>query len=188
MTDQIVSTDPLPEAVDQFILEWGELGGRWGVNRSVGQIHAFLYLAEHPMNAEVIADRLGMARSNVSNSLKELQSWNLIQRVPVRNDRREHFVAETNVWEIAACIAAGRKEREIDPALLVLKDCVEKAKGDAEISDVTRTRLRNMMEFTSSVDRWYTQMLSVPQPKRDLILKLGSKIASLLPGEKSKNS
>ncbi len=172
----------LPEAVEDFILQWGDLGGQWGVNRSIGQIHALLYLADGPVTAEHISERLGMARSNVSNSLKELLAWNLIRRVPVRHDRREHFEAETDVWEIAARIADGRKAREIDPALATLRSCVAKADDDPLVTRVTRKRLRAMMEFTAAVDQWYGQMLSVPKPKRELMLKLGAKIASLIPG------
>ncbi len=178
------SSDDLPEAVEDFILQWGDLGGQWGVNRSIGQIHAFLYLADSPVTAEHISERLGMARSNVSNSLKELLAWNLIRRVPVRHDRREHFEAETDVWEIAARIADGRKAREIDPALATLRDCVAKADKDLLVNRTTRKRLRAMMEFTAAVDEWYGQMLSVPKPKRELMLKLGAKIASLIPGSK----
>lgn len=174
--------DGLPEAVESFILQWGDLGGQWGVNRSIGQIHALLYLADEPVTAEQIADSLGMARSNVSNSLKELLAWNLIRRVPVRHDRREHFEAETDVWEIAARIADGRKAREIDPALATLRFCVDKAEDDPRVTRTTRRRLRDMMEFTAAVDQWYGQMLSVPKPKRELMLKLGAKIASLIPG------
>ncbi|MEP3276341.1 MAG: MarR family transcriptional regulator [Stappiaceae bacterium] len=180
-------TDKLPNAVEGFILQWGDLGGKWGVNRSIGQIHAFLYLATRPLTAEDIAERLGMARSNVSNSIKELLSWNLIRRVPQMNDRREHFEAETDVWEIAARIAAGRKAREIDPALSALQNCVGEAKDDPTVSDETRQRLQNMLEFTASVDNWYSQMLAMPQSKRQMILKLGSKIVSFLPGGKDKD-
>jgi DNA-binding transcriptional regulator GbsR (MarR family) len=107
----------LTPTIERYVLHWGEMGARWGVNRSVAQIHALLYVSERPLTAEEIADRLGLARSNVSNSIKELQAWNLIRRVPMRGDRREHFEAETDPWEMFARIAAGRKEREIDPAI-----------------------------------------------------------------------
>ena len=181
MTEITEINEKLPDAVDAFILQWGNLGGQWGVNRSIGQIHAYLYLADGPRTAEDISVDLEMARSNVSTSVKELLAWNLIRRIPVRHDRREHFEAETDVWEIAARIAAGRKAREIDPALATLRTCVSKAEDDPTVSDTTRERLKNMMEFTASVDRWYTQMMAVPKNKRDVMLKLGSKIASFLP-------
>ncbi len=105
----------LPAVVERFILHWGDMGDEWGVNRSVSQIHGLLYLAEAPMTAEDIAETLGMARSNVSNSIKELLSWNLIRRVPILGDRRDHYEAETDIWEVAARIAARRKERETRP-------------------------------------------------------------------------
>jgi DNA-binding transcriptional regulator GbsR (MarR family) len=123
-TDQTIQAEILHPAVERFILHWGEMGGQWGVNRSVSQIHALLYISEHPRTAEEIAFVLGIARSNVSNSLKELLAWDLIRRVPVRGDRREHFEAEADVWELVSRIAAGRKAREIDPALAVLRSCV----------------------------------------------------------------
>ncbi len=124
---EITDKKKLPPAVERFILHWGDMGDQWGVNRSVSQIHGLLYLAEPPMTAEDIADTLGMARSNVSNSIKELLAWNLIRRVPILGDRRDHFEAETDIWEVAQRIAAGRKEREIDPAMAALRACVADA-------------------------------------------------------------
>ena len=103
---EITAKKKLPAVVERFILHWGDMGDEWGVNRSVSQIHGLLYLAEAPMTAEDIADTLGMARSNVSNSIKELLSWGLIRRVPILGDRRDHFEAETDIWEVAAKIAA----------------------------------------------------------------------------------
>jgi DNA-binding transcriptional regulator GbsR (MarR family) len=173
------------EPLERFILQWGDMGAQWGVSRSVSQIQALLFLSERPLTAEEIAERLSMARSNVSNSVKELLAWNLVRRVPVRNDRRDHYEAETDVWEIAARIAAGRKAREIDPALATLRSCVASAEGDKTIHPVAHERLKQMLAFTEQADRWYSQMLSVPRAKRDIILKLGAKIASLLPGGKS---
>jgi len=111
MTEITDNRKPLPLAIERFVLHWGEMGGQWGVNRSVSQIHALLFLSERPMTAEDIADALGIARSNVSNSIKELLGWNLIRRVPVRGDRRDHFEAETDTWEVFLRIAAGRKEQ-----------------------------------------------------------------------------
>jgi DNA-binding transcriptional regulator GbsR (MarR family) len=175
-----------PPAVERFILHWGEMGDRWGVNRSVSQIHGLLYLADKPMTAEDIAEMLGMARSNVSNSLKELLAWDLIRRVPVLGDRRDHFEAETDIWEVAARIAAGRKEREIDPALAALRACVSDAAEDPSISKVAAKRLKEMLTFTELVDRWYVQMLGVPRPRLVALIKLGEKIVGLLPGGKAK--
>src|SRR5712671_7210735 len=127
MTEITDHRKSLPIAIERFVLHWGEMGGQWGVNRSVSQIHALLFLSERPMTAEDIADTLGLARSNVSTSIKELLGWNLIRRVPVKGDRRDHFEAETDLWEIVTRIAAGRKERELDPAVDALKACVAEA-------------------------------------------------------------
>ena len=171
----------LPAAVERFILHWGDMGDEWGVNRSVSQIHGLLYLAEAPMTAEDIAETLGMARSNVSNSIKELLAWNLIRRVPILGDRRDHFEAETDIWEVAARIAAGRKEREIDPAVDALRACVSDAADDPTISPVASKRLKEMLAFTELVDRWYMQMLNVPRPRLVALIKLGEKIVSFLP-------
>jgi DNA-binding transcriptional regulator GbsR (MarR family) len=113
---EITDKKKLFPVTERFVLHWGDMGEAWGVNRSVSQIHGLLYLAEAPMTAEDIAETLGMARSNVSNSIKELLGLNLIRRVPILGDRRDHFEAETDIWEMAARIASARKEREIDPA------------------------------------------------------------------------
>src|SRR5712691_10712827 len=134
MTEITGNTRTIQGAVERFVLHWGDMGGQWGVNRSVSQIHALLYLSERPRTAEEIADQLGLARSNVSNSIRELMAWNLIRRVPVKGDRRDHFEAETDLWEIAMRIAAVRKERELDPAVDALKACVAEADRDPKIS------------------------------------------------------
>ena len=183
---EITDKKKLPPAVQRFILQWGDMGDQWGVNRSVSQIHGLLYLAEAPMTAEDIAETLGMARSTVSNSIKELLAWNLIRRVPILGDRRDHFEAETDIWEVAARIAAGRKEREIDPAVDALRACVVDAADDPTISPVASKRLKEMLAFTELAERWYTQMLNVPRPRLVALIKLGEKIVSLLPVGKSK--
>jgi DNA-binding transcriptional regulator GbsR (MarR family) len=183
MTETTAKTKLAP-AIDAFVLHWGDLGGQWSVNRSVSQIHALLYLAEVPMTAEDIAEALGLARSNVSNSIKQLINWNLIRRVPMRNDRRDHFEAETNVWEIASRIAAGRKEREIDPAITALTRCLALAESDDGVSATVRKRLKAMHDFTTSIDRWYGQMLGLSRGKREMLIRLGSKIAAFLPAAK----
>src|SRR5688572_1381861 len=127
MAEITLESRKLAPAVERFVLHWGDLGTQWGVNRSVAQIHALLYLSEGPLTAEDIADKLGLARSNVSNSIKELLGWGLIHRTPVLGDRRDHFAAETDIWEIVTRIAAGRKAREIDPAEAALRACTIEA-------------------------------------------------------------
>jgi len=183
---EIIEITRLPAAVSRFILQWGDMGGQWGVNRSVSQIHALLYLSERPLTADDIAETLGLARSNVSNSIKELLGWNLIRRVPILGDRRERFEAETDIWEIASRIAAGRKEREIDPALAALKACVAQARGDPAVSPVAAQRLKEMLEFTEAINGWYAQMLTVPRPKLAAVVRLGARIIKFLPSGKRK--
>ena len=180
MTETTVRTRELPAAVERFVLHWGDMGDEWGVNRSVAQIHALLYLSDRPLTAEDIAELLGLARSNVSNSIKELLAWNLIRRVPIRGDRRDHFEAETDLWEIVTRIAAGRKEREIDPAVAALQACVRDAEGDASIHPVARQRLSEMLDFVETMDRWYAQMVTVPKPKLTALIRLGARIVRLL--------
>ncbi len=164
----------------QFILYWGDMGTQWGVNRSVAQIHALLYLSTDPLNAEQISEELGIARSNVSNSLKELVGWRLIQRVPVAGDRREHFVAETDVWEMALLIARGRKEREIDPAIRAIDMCVTQAETETMLDPAVLSRMHAMQDFLATADKWSNQMLSVPKSNLSALMKMGTKVLTLL--------
>lgn len=180
MTELTVVKDQLPEAVRQFILEWGNLGERWGVNRSVSQIHALLFASKRPLAAEDIADTLGIARSNVSNSIRELQGWNIIRSVPILGDRRTFYEAETDLWTLVSRIAAGRKARELDPAADVLRQCVELARDDKSVDPVVERRLSEMLEFVERTGRWYEQMIVLPRSKIATLMKLGGGIARLL--------
>ena len=176
----------MPPALERFVLHWGDMGGQWGVNRSVSQIHAVLYLSEQPMTADDIASTLGMARSNVSNSLKELLAWNLIRRVPIKGDRRDHFEAETDIWEIFLRIAVGRKEREIDPAIAVLKSCAAETERDPSVSAVAGARLKEMLAFVELMDGWYSQMLTVPKSSLATLTRMGARVFSFLPAARRK--
>jgi DNA-binding transcriptional regulator GbsR (MarR family) len=180
MTEITDIKDSLPEAVRRFVLEWGNLGERWGVNRSVSQIHALLYASKQPLAAEDIADVLGIARSNVSNSLRELQSWNIIRSVPILGDRRTFYTAETDLWNLVSRIAAGRKARELDPAAAALRECVEMTRDDQHVDPVVQLRLREMLDFVERLSRWYDQMIALPRSKITTLMKLGSGIARLL--------
>jgi DNA-binding transcriptional regulator GbsR (MarR family) len=174
-----VRAEPLPTAVTRFVLHWGDLGTQWGVNRSVAQIHALLYLSERPLTAEDIADTLGLARSNVSNSIKELLSWGLIHRVPLLGDRRDHFAAETDIWEIVTRIAKGRKAREVDPAEAALRACTAEAERDPDISNVAKQRLKSMLDFVTTMSRWHDEMLQVPKSTLMGLIKMGAKVTRL---------
>ena len=179
-------TSPLAPAVQQFVLHWGNLGDRWGVNRSVSQIHALLYVADRPLTAEEIADSLGIARSNVSNSLRELLTWDLIRAVPVLRDRRTFYVAETDLWTLVSRIAAGRKERELDPAAAALKECLAAAETDDQVSPVVARRLRDMLDFVERTSRWYEQMIRLPRAQITSLMKLGAGVVRLLDRGSSK--
>jgi DNA-binding transcriptional regulator GbsR (MarR family) len=150
------------------------------VNRSVSQIHALLYASKEPLAAEEIAEVLGIARSNVSNSLRELQSWNIIRSVPLLGDRRTFYTAETDLWNLVSRIAAGRKARELDPAAAALRECVELTRDDRSVDPVVQLRLREMLEFVEGLSRWYDQMLAMPRSKISTLMRLGGGIARLL--------
>jgi DNA-binding transcriptional regulator GbsR (MarR family) len=189
MTETTDIKDTIPKPVRTFVLEWGNLGERWGVNRSVSQIHALLYASKEPLAAEDIADTLGIARSNVSNSLRELQSWNIIRSVPVLGDRRTFYTAETDLWNLVSRIAAGRKARELDPAAAALRECVELSRDDKSVDPVVQLRLREMLDFVERTSRWYDQMLALPRSSIVTLMKLGGGIARLIDrgGKKSRD-
>jgi len=170
----------MPEAMRRFILHWGDMGGTWGVNRTVAQIHALLYMSENPLHAEQIADCLGVARSNVSNSLKELLKIKIIERVPITGERRDFYAADTDVWSIAKKVAAIRKEREIDPALETLRQCLKAADVDKTVSQEQRRRLQEMEDFTATIGGWYDEMSTLPPATLSKLVSLGDRIVSLL--------
>jgi DNA-binding transcriptional regulator GbsR (MarR family) len=186
MTEINVQTDALPGPVQRFVLHWGEMGTAWGVNRSVAQIHALLYLSEAPTTADDIAERLGMARSNVSTSLRELLSWNLIRRVHAMGDRRDYYEAEADMFEMVRRIAQGRKLREIDPALIVLRTCLADAKSDADVTPNVRKRLAAMLDFTETVDRSFGEIMRLPAPTLMALIKMGGAVARLVGGRSKK--
>ena len=180
MTENTVNASRLPPAVQEFVLRWGDMGGQWGVNRSVAQIQALLYLSDRPLTAEDIADSLGLARSNVSNSLRELLTWKLIRRMPVLGDRRDHYEAEADLWRILTRIAQGRKEREVDPAVAAIQKALETADGDPAVNAVARARLHEMRDFLTTLDTWFGQMLTVPPNTLMRLVRMGSRIVTLL--------
>jgi len=141
----------------KFILHWGELGTRWGLNRTVAQVHALLYLSPEPLPADEITTLLSVARSNVSNSLRELQGWGVVRVVHVMGDRRDHFDATHDVWEMFSIIVDERKKREIDPTLAVLRECV------AETEDKeTRKRIKELLSFFEEMTSLYEEFRKMP--------------------------
>ena len=179
MTETTVTSAALPPAIERFVVAWGEMGEVWGVNRSVSQIHALLYVSDRPLSADEIADRLRLARSNVSTSLRELLSWSLVRRVSALGDRRDFYEAEADVFEMVRRIAAGRKTREIDPAIAALRQCLAAAEGDARVSDEVRRRFRSMLEFTEGVGRSFDEVLQLPTPVLAKLIKMGGAVARL---------
>ena len=170
----------LSEIEQKFILHWGEMGTRWGINRTVAQIHALLYISPKPLNAEEIAETLSVARSNVSTSLKELQGWGIVKRVHVLGDPRDHFESMKEVWEMFRVVLDERKKREIDPTLTVLRDCITEAGKDRKTSKYSEQRLRDLADFFETTTEWYGQIRQWPTGALTKFVKLGDRIKKLL--------
>jgi DNA-binding transcriptional regulator GbsR (MarR family) len=177
-----VATMNLSETSKQFILHWGEMGTRWGVNRTVAQIHALLYLTGKALPADEIAETLVVARSNVSNSIRELQAWNLIKLVHVMGDRRDHFEAHTDIWELSRTVVRERKEREIMPTIAMLRGLLNHP--EIMVDGVERAnRVREMLAFLETMTVWSDEMLRLDTETLTKVLKLGAKIQKLIRGE-----
>jgi DNA-binding transcriptional regulator GbsR (MarR family) len=164
----------------KFVLHWGEMGTRWGVNRTVAQIHALLFISPKPLNAEEIAETLSVARSNVSTSLKELQGWGIVRIAHVLGDRRDHFESIKDVWELYRQVMDERKRREIDPTLSMLRDCVleqEKAGSDEKYA---KEKMGELLNFFETMTGWYEQMKRLPTASLLKMVRLGEKIRKLL--------
>ncbi len=172
-----------PEALE-FILHWGEMGTHWGANRSVAQVHALLYLSEKPLDAETICDALDLARSNVSNALKELQGYGIVRRTHVAGDRRDHFVAETELWDMFMAITAERKRREIDPTIAKLAELKDRMAANKDLPEYVRQRIGRMHEFMDTLTTWYAQMRGLKRSTLVSLMKLGAKVARFIPGSK----
>lgn len=171
----------LTPLMTRFVLHWGEMGSRWGVNRTVAQIQALLYLAPGPVAADEIAETLNVARSNVSTSLKELQGWGLVTVTHVLGDRRDQFVARTDPWDMLVTIMAQRKRREIEPTLHVLRECVEELAKDRDTPKEARARIEAMHGFLTNLTTWFDQMMALPKTTALTLMKLGAKIANFVP-------
>ncbi len=181
VTEQHTETaNELTPAVQQFVLHWGEMGTRWGVNRTVAQIHALLYLSVNPVCADEIVLTLKVARSNVSNSLNELLKMGMIHRTHKLGDRRDHYVAVSDIWELFSIVTAERKKREIDPTLEMLRHCVAELQDDGETRGVTRRRIQEMYEFLDNMSNWYEQVARLPRKTLKTLIGLGSGIAGLV--------
>ena len=172
----------LTSAMETFVLHWGEMGTKWGINRSVAQIHALLYVTPKALHAEEICEILGLARSNVSTSLKELQTWRIVRVVHVMGDRRDHFESIADVWEIFRVIMEERKRREIDPTLSMLRECLDEAAKGGASEKHTKERLGAMHDFIQTMTTSYEDFNKMPTSALKRMVKSGSKIMKLIGG------
>jgi len=169
---------------ERFVLHWGEMGTRWGINRTVAQVHALLFVTPQPLDADQIAGTLGVSRSNVSTSLRDLQGWGIVRPVSVLGERKDHFETLGDVWEMFQIILDERKRREIDPTLALLRelagelDAMPKKQREAEA--YTRDRLRDLLGLLDTCSTWYTQIRHLPQGAIVRFVKMGNKVGKLL--------
>ena len=170
----------LSPAVEKYVLHWGEMGTRWGTNRTVAQIQALLYLSPRPLSADEIVDSLSIARSNVSTSVRELQSYGLVKMTHMLGDRRAYFESPSDVWELFRVIIEQRKQRELNPTLSMLRTCAVEVADDKETDEVTKQRIRNMLQFVETTNDWYEQIQEIPTSTLQKIMKLGAKITGFL--------
>ncbi|MGP9820882.1 GbsR/MarR family transcriptional regulator [Salinarimonas sp. NSM] len=169
----------LPPLVQTFVLHFGEMGGRWGVNRTVGQIYALLFVSPQPLVADDIVEALGVSRSNVSMGLKELQAWNLVRLQHKPNDRRDYYSAPEDVWQIVRTLVEERKKREIDPTLSMLREALmERPESDYERH--AQERMRVMHELMDMMSDWYEDVRRIETERLVQLMKLGSRITRLL--------
>ncbi len=170
----------LSEPIQTFILHWGEMGTRWGVNRTVAQIHALLMVSDRPLPADEIAETLQVARSNVSTSLKELQSWGLVKSMHVLGDRRDHFQSEKDVWDMFLIVMDERKRREIDPSIAVLRDCAEALKSESNPESHAEKQIGELLQFMETTNSWYANVRKLPKPLMIRFFKMGGRLNKIL--------
>ncbi len=171
---------PLTPAQNKFILHWGEMGTKWGINRTVAQVHALLFVTEDPLNAEQIAQTLSVARSNVSTSLRELQSWGLVRIEHRLGDRKDHYATFEDVWEMYRVVAAQRKAREIDPTIEILRQCVAESSAKKTHDPYTHKRLSEMLRFIESMTSWCDHALRLPAWALQKLVKMGPRLGKIV--------
>lgn len=170
----------LTDTTRKFILHWGEMGTRWGINRSVAQIHALLYVCPEPLPADVIADTLDIARSNVSGSLRELQGWGLARVAHQLGDRRDHFETTKDVWAMVRIIMEGRKRRELDPSVVMLRECVAALDEQKADEAYTEERLNELLVLVELAAAWCERAQKLSPEGLRRLLKLSDKIFKLV--------
>jgi len=169
----------LPPLSQSFVLHFGEMGSRWGINRTVGQIYALLYISRVPLTADDIVEKLGVSRSNVSMGLKELQSWRLVKLEHRPGDRRDFFSAPEDVWQIFKTLAEERQRREVDPTLSMLRDALLEPPGGAEDA-YAQERMRKMHELIEQITDWFAEVRKLSPETLQSLMGLGSKVVKLL--------
>jgi DNA-binding transcriptional regulator GbsR (MarR family) len=170
----------LTPVMQRYVVHWGEMGSRWGLNRSVAQVHALLYLSSDPLHADEIAETLGIARSNVSVGLKELLSWNLVQVTQTLGDRRDFFVAQRDPWEVVRVIVEGRKRRELDPTVQFLKECSAELASDRDTPSYAKQQIAGQLEFMETLMGWYDSIKGLPRKTLLKMMRLGQRIAKVI--------
>lgn len=163
-----------------MVLHWGEMGARWGISRTVAQIHALLYFSPTPLTADEIVEALSVARSHVSNSLKELQSWGVVKGTYVLGDRREHFESIKDVWQMFEILLDERKRREMDPTLKALRETSAQLNEATPVDAHTKKRLQEMLEFFETMDGWYGEVRRLPLAARIKLATLGARLGNWL--------
>lgn len=171
----------LTHTARQFVVHWGEMGTAWGVNRSVAQIHALLFLHGKPLHAEDIAATLAIARSNVSTSLKELVNWKLIRNTQILGDRRDYFETSTDVWELFRTIVRERKEREYEPTIRMLRNLVEQSEFTQEPAD-TQDRIHETLQLMQELGLWADEMMRLSPATLRKVLHLGASVQKFVRG------
>jgi DNA-binding transcriptional regulator GbsR (MarR family) len=169
----------LPPLTQQFILHWGEMGTRWGINRTVAQVHALLFLSEKPISAEEIAMTLGIARSNTSTSLRELQNWGIVRVIHLPGDRRDHFTSVQDVYAMFRAIARQRKKREIDPTVHALQELLTETDKPKSTETNVRRRVSELLEFFELLGAAYNRLEKLPTPAVLKLVKMGDKALRL---------
>ena len=169
----------LTPLVRSFVAHFGEMGSRWGINRTVGQIYALIFVSPQPLNADEIAEKLEFSRSNVSMGLKELQAWRLVSLRHLPGDRREYFDAPTDAWEIFRTLAEERRRREIEPTLSMLRNALLETPATEE-DRVALERMRGMHDLIELTTTWFDDVQRMDQQTLAKLMKMGAKVQKVL--------
>ena len=176
----------LTPATKEFITHWGEMGTRWGINRTIAQIHALLFISEEPLTADEISDTLSIARSTVSTGLHELQSWDLVRVGHVLGDRRDHFETHSDVWEMFSIVLSERRRREMDPTLATLREIMSELSLSESEDEYTQEKLKELLDFFETMMTLYQQLQEMPLSTVKNIAKMGNlagKLIGMMPSQ-----